>query len=396
LKLNPGNKAYSPRLAFAAASLGMLLFGIVLISLGSILPHLREIFQLSDLSTGSLLSILPFGLLIGSLVFGPLVDRFGYKLLLLASTILVIAGLEGIALTGDIMILRFSIFLIGFGGGAINGGANALAADTAEGDRGARLSLLGVFFGIGALGVPFLLGLLSHVLPYDRILFWIGIFVLLPAIFYLLIDFPPPKHPQGFPLKDAARLLKNPWIILTGFILFIQSGMEGLANNWSTTYLQENKELLNQHALFSLTCLVAGMTFMRLILGWALHHIRSGLVLIGSVALSIAGSMIILLTETQLATYAGMILLGAGLAACFPVIMGQVTGKYAHLSGTALSIVLVLALLGNMVCNYGMGVIANTWGTEALPTVIAGGLFIQVFLIIPALRSPHKKQKPNT
>jgi len=391
----PSDKPYSPKLAFAAASLGMLLFGIVLISLGSILPQLRDLFKLSDLSTGSLLSMLPFGLLIGSLVFGPLVDRFGYKILLVACTILVFTGLEGIALTSHIFILRISIFLIGFGGGAINGGANALAADTAAGDRGARLSLLGVFFGLGALGVPFLLGLLSPVLPYDRILLWIGIFVFLPAIFYLLIPFPPPKHPQGFPLKDAARLLKNRWIILAGFILFIQSGMEGLANNWSTTFLQENKAFLNQHALFSLTCLVAGMTVMRLILGWALHHVRSGLILTGSVGLSITGSLILLLTGSQLATYMGMALLGAGLAACFPVVMGQVTGIYAQLSGTALSIVLVLALLGNMACNYGMGLVANTWGTGVLPMVIAGGLIIQVFLIIPALRS-SKTQQTNT
>lgn len=381
-----GKRIYSSQLVFVAASLGMLLFGIVLISLGSVLPHLRELFGLSDLSTGSLLSLLPFGLLLGSLFFGPLVDRFGYKLLLLSCTLLVFAGLEGIALTGHILILRISVFLIGFGGGAINGGVNALVADTTEGDRGARLSLLGVFFGIGALGVPVILGLLIHILSYDRILFWIGIFVLLPVILYFIIDFPPPKQPQGFPLKDAARLLKDRWLILAGFILFLQSGMEGLANNWSTTYLQENRGFLNQHALFSLTCLVAGMTLMRIILGWALLHIRSGPVLLISIALSITGSLVILLVETTYAAAVGMAILGAGLAACFPVIMGQVTGKYTHLSGTALGIVLVIALLGNMGCNYGMGIIANRWGTGLLPAVIAGGLIIQMFLIIPALK----------
>lgn len=364
----------------------MLLFGIVLISLGSVLPNLREHFNLSDLSTGSLLSILPLGLLLGSLVFGPLVDRYGYKILLLSCSLLIFAGLEGIALTGHIWVLRISIFLIGFGGGAINGGANALAADTAEGDRGARLSLLGVFFGLGALAVPFLLGLLVHVLSYDRILFWIGIFVLLPVIIYLIIPFPPPKNPQGFPLKEARRLVKDPWIILTGFILFIQSGMEGLANNWSTTFLLENKGFLSQNALFSLTWLVAGMTFMRLVLGWWLHHIRPGLVLILSIALSVLGSMLLVLTDAQAATYIGMGILGAGLSACFPVIMGQVAGKYTRLSGTALSIVLVLALLGNMLCNYGMGIMANSRGTRVLPLVIAGGLLIQLFLIIPAMK----------
>jgi fucose permease len=377
-------KSLRNHLIFAAASLAMLLFGIVLISLGSVLPHLRAHFNLSELATGSLLSILPFGLLLGSLVFGPLVDRYGYKIVFLVSSLLIFAGLEGIALTGHVWILRISIFFIGFGGGAINGSANALAADTTEGDRGARLSLLGVFFGIGALGVPFLLGLLAETLPYDRILLWIGIFVLLPLMVYLFINFPPPKNPQGFPLKDARGLLKDPWIISAGFILFIQSGMEGLANNWSTTFLYDNKGFLNQHALFSLTCLVGGMTAMRLILGWALHHIRSGLVLVLSVGLSLSGSVIILLTETQVATYTGMAILGAGLSACFPVIMGQVAGKYTRLSGTALSVVLVLALLGNMLCNYGMGIIATSWGTRVLPLVIAGGLLIQLLLILAA------------
>jgi len=384
--MNPGKGTYNHNLLFLAASLGMLLFGIVLISLGSILPHLRDLFKLSDLATGSLLSLLPLGILVGSLVFGPVVDRYGYKILLLVSGLLIFAGLEGIALTRNLMFLRISILFIGLGGGAINGGVNALVADTAEGDRGARLSLLGVFFGIGALGVPSLLGILNNVLSYEKILFWIGISVWLPLILFLLISFPPPKHPQGFPIREATKLFKDPWIIMTGFVLFIQSGMEGLANNWSTTFLQENKDFITQHALFSLSCLVAGMTVTRLILGWALPHVRSSLVLIGSIGLSISASLVLMLAESHFAIYAGMALLGAGLAACFPVVMGYVTDRHKILSGTALSMVLVLALLGNMIINYGMGIVANTYGTGIMPAILAGGIFLQLFLLLLVLK----------
>jgi fucose permease len=372
--------------------MGMLLFGIVLISLGSILPYLRDRFELSELSTGSLVSTLPFGLLLGSITFGPIVDRFGYKLLLLGCGILIFAGLEGIALTGNINMLLISVFLIGIAGGAINGGTNALVADISEGDRGAQLSLLGVFFGIGALGVPFLLGLMVNVLSYEKILLWIGFFVLLPCVYFLVIDFPLPKHPQGFPIKSAAKLLKDPLIILFGLVLFFQSGLEGLTNNWSTTYLQETKDFLSNHALFSLTCFVIGMTGMRLVLGWALHHLKSDLVLISSIGLSIAGCLMIFYTETQIVTYTGMIILGVGLSACFPVILGYAGGIYTHLSGTAFSIILAIALIGNMTCNYGMGIIAKVYGTGKLPVVIISGLLIQFFILLFVLKKKSKKE----
>lgn len=362
--------------------MGMLLFGIVLISLGSILPHLRDHFDLSELSTGSLVSTLPFGILLGSIVFGPIVDRYGYKVLLLASGVFIFAGLEGIAFTGNLNLLRGSVFLIGIGGGAINGGTNALVADISEGQRGAKLSLLGAFFGIGALLVPTLSASLIKILSYERILMLLGFFVLIPMVFFVTIFFPPPKQPQGFPIRGALKLLKDPLIILIGTVLFFQSGIEGLTNNWTTTFLTEEKDIVGHHALFGLSYFILGMTGMRLILGWALNHIRSNLVLLGSIGFAIIGNLIIFFTESLAVTYLGLVILGAGLAACFPVVLGYTSDKYAHISGTAFSIVLCIALIGNMLSNYGMGIIATAYGTGALPVVLIIGLIIQLGIIV--------------
>ena len=233
---------YKKSLVFSAACLGMLLFGIVLISLGSLLPGLIQKFTLDEISTGSLASLLPFGILMGSLIFGPIVDRYGYKSLLTICAALVMIALEGIAFANQFYILQISIFIIGLGGGVLNGGTNALVADISTEGKGANLSLLGVFFGIGALGMPVILGLLSKTFSQASIISGVGFCVLLPILFFISIKFPESKQPQGIPLKQSIRLFKEPILVLLGFLLFFESGMEGLVNNWTTTYLQKESK----------------------------------------------------------------------------------------------------------------------------------------------------------
>jgi len=82
------NKEYHKGYVFSSACIGMLLFGIVMISLGSVLPEVTEKFQLNEAKAGFLLTLLPMGILTGSLVFGPLVDWLSYKRLLIAGSLL--------------------------------------------------------------------------------------------------------------------------------------------------------------------------------------------------------------------------------------------------------------------------------------------------------------------
>lgn len=91
---------YRKNLVFAAACAGMLLFGIVFLSLGSVNNMLAERFELDDNAIGTLTALLPFGILAGSLLFGPVVDRFGYRWMLVAAALVVGIGLEGMALAG--------------------------------------------------------------------------------------------------------------------------------------------------------------------------------------------------------------------------------------------------------------------------------------------------------
>ncbi len=371
---------YNKRLVFWAACIGILLFGMGLITLGSVVPNLREKFNLDEISSGTLFSILPFGILTGSLLFGPFCDKYGYKILLSLSCASMFAGFEGIAFAPSEGILKVCIFLIGLGGGAINGATSALVSDISEKDKGANLSLLGVFFGIGALGMPLLLGVLEAVYDFRQIVSVVGIVTFFASIFYLLIKFPPAKQAQGFPLSQSVSLLKDKVLLLIAFFLFFQSAFEAIINNWTTTYLSTQLSLQPNKALFALSLFLVGMTAMRLLLGSVLRNTAIKNLWIVAFSLMALGLGFLAAGTTFFSSALGLIFLGAGLAGGFPLMLGFVGNRYKELSGTAFSLVLVIALSGNMIINYGMGVIAQHYGIKHLITVGIAELIVMIVL----------------
>jgi MFS family permease len=97
---------YNRRTVFWVACMGLFLFGVTLITLGSVASGLKEKFSLDESSSGTLFSILPFGILAGSLFFGPFCDKYGYKLLLFASCICMSVGFQGIAYAPSLILLK--------------------------------------------------------------------------------------------------------------------------------------------------------------------------------------------------------------------------------------------------------------------------------------------------
>jgi fucose permease len=375
---------YKRRQVFVAACIGLFLFGITFLTLGSILPLLAARFEAKGFNNGLIVSVLPIGVMVGSMIFGPFVDRYGYKLLLIVSILISAFTLQGIAFTQSLIFLYTCIFLVGFSGGIINGATNALVADISDKDKGASLSLLGVSYGVGAFGMPFLLGLLSKHYPYTSILSGVGFFMVLPALYFVFISFPAPKQVNGFPLKEGFSLLKQPVLILNALFLFFQSGVEALSNNWTTTYLREKLQVSNEDALYALSFSVLGLTVSRLVLGSLLKKLSSLTILATSLSLVIAGNLLLMNSISYTMAFSAVIVTGLGLAAGFPVILGYVGQLYRELSGTAFSISLVIALIGNTLLNYLFGYISRQYGVTYLPVQIIACtvcMFIVLYLI---------------
>jgi fucose permease len=360
---------YNKKKVFWAACFGMLLFGIGLITLGSMAPDLKTKFQLDEIAAGTLFSILPTGVLVGSLLFGPVCDRHGYKLMLALACVGMFTGFEGISLISSRTALQFCIFIFGVSAGILNGATNAVVSDISDGEEGANLSLLGVFFGIGALGMPFVLGVLKNDFSSFQIIKAVGWLTLAVGLFYSFIPFPPSKKDLGLGLTKTASLHKERYLLMIALYLFFQGSLEAIFNNWTTTYLTQYLSLAESKALYALSLYVAGMTLMRLLIGSVFRSVAAFKLMLASLALVTAGILFVRFGSPDYSSMAGLLLVGVGLAAGFPIMLGLAGNRYRAQSGTAFSFIFTIALTGNMLVNYAMGVISKRYGIGQLTSV---------------------------
>lgn len=375
---------YNKKLVFIAACFGLLIFGIVMAVLGAVLPSIIEKFDLDKIHAGSLFLLMTFGMLVGSMVFGPIVDRYGFKGLLIICAGIIAIGIQGIAFAPSMFLLRISILFIGLAGGAINGGTNALVSDISDERRGAGLAYLGAFFGIGAFGVPLLLGTFLDRFSYETIIAGVGAMIVFPWLLFVYLRFPSPKHEQGFPIAEGLGLTKERTLLLFGLILFMQSGMEMTVGGWSATFLIEEVQVDPQRAVMFLSFFWLGMVFSRLLLGALLLYITAATVFRFSLMLAFIGSLLMLLSKDTGSAVFGLVFVGLGFAAVFPVVFAYVGNLYSRLSGTAFSVVLVMALTGGMLYPYVTGIIANSFGLRVALYLIPCSIIISsiVFMIV--------------
>jgi len=371
---------FSKRVVFWSACAGMLLFGICIITLGSVAAELRQKLNLDEVAFGTLFSILPIGILAGSLLFGPIVDRNGYKLLLAVSAVIMAAGFFGIAYTASVPMLKVFILLVGLGGGSINGATNALVSDISDTGKGANISLLGVFYGIGALGMPLILGLLRNTFNFEVIVASVGVLTVLTAVFFLIIGFPAPKHSEKVSFKQITELAGDKSLLLIAFFLFFQSGFEGIINNWTTTFMVTKLAVEPSSALYALTLFVAGLVAMRLLIGSIFRSFTPKRLLFISFTLTITGLIVLLAGDSYNLIVIGLIALGAGLAGGFPIMLGIAGSMFAGLSGTAFSIIFFIALTGNTILNFLMGLVAQHFGVTHLITFALAEALIMILI----------------
>lgn len=380
----------SRTIAFISVFAGILLFGVSMVLIGSVLPLLKLRLGLSDIIAGGLFSILPFGLLIGSISFGPITDKYGYRWVLSIACLFLAIGFIGIGHTFSLLLLRISILFFGIGGGVINGATSALISDLSNDNKKiANLNLLGVFFGIGAFCMPLILSTLNDEL-YVLAINIAAMMSVLISLLFLLIKYPLSVKKEKVSFKLIPLFLKKKVFLIICFFLFFQSAFEAIINNWSVSYFTDQLQVPQRDALIALSFSVLGMTLMRILTGGVFRNVKSKTLLQISFSLFIAGVICLFIPSSfiYINTF-GLFLIGAGLSPGFPVMLGLTGNMFKEISGTAFSFVMFIALTGNIIINYITGILIEQLGIKVFVYVI----LIQVLTMITLYLLIKKEDK---
>ncbi len=344
---------------------GAFVFGIVMSSLGTLLPALTEGIGFQKADAGNLFLLMNFGMLIGSLVFGPVGDRFGYRTLLMSSVLLVGGAFFELSLAESFGFVAAVLIVLGLGGGALNGGTNALLSDISPEHRESALNILGICFGLGALFMPFLSGTLLAAVGLRSFLAVLVVLTLLPLALFALASYPPAKQRDGFSRRDLGSVLGNPLPYLVGLLLFFQSGNEFTVGGWLSTYLGEQQGMSVQGAAYGLAGYWAALMAGRLLAARIGARLSGALVVTWGAVLAGGGLTGLVFATGSASAVALAAIVGLGFSAIFPTTLAQAGRAFPRLSGTAFSVIFVMALSGGMTAPWVAGRIAQTAGLRA-------------------------------
>jgi fucose permease len=375
----------SIRWLIAAAACGLFVSGTVGALLGtSLLQRVPAGFP----------GIAVFAMLAFQPLLGPLIDRFGKKLAMIAGPAAAAASLWTASSTQTRGMAILALVMLGLGISTLGTAAVTLVADLYEDPKrkSSVLSLAGVFFGMGAGFLPLAIPGLTASLGTAPVLQGAAILTVAPALISAVLRFPEPRHPGRLPLARVVPHLRHPLVLAFGFLLFFESGNEWILGGLTATFLA--RELgLGTAAASSLQAIYwAALVLARLVLSRIFLHVRPGTVTRYGALCGVLGVGLLALAESDITAIPALVLAGLGAAGVFPTTLGLAGTRFAEYSGTLFGILFAIALAGGIALPWALAYLGAAYGLrEALMLPVFGFLvifFLQSFLD-PALRAPR-------
>jgi fucose permease len=362
----------------------MFVFGIVLLLMGSLLPSL----QFSDARAGSLGSFPLVGILIATALIGPVLDKLGAKIALAVALTLIAAALAILPSLTSYAGIAIAAFVYGLGAGVLNAATNTLVSSLSASGRSAALNLLGFSFSLGALAVPLLMSLTKGRFSSATVLYALAITSAVVLIFVLMQQFPAPVH-SSTPLRKLLQVLHQPVVWLFGVLLFFESGNENCMFVWAGKVAQDLLHTSAQRADLVLLGLSAALGAGRLLAVLWLRWMGNRNTILLSAGIVSAGAVVVLISASFGGVVTGFCLIGFGLSAIFPTVLGMAGDRFPRETGTVFGAIITVGLIGGIAGPMlgGWAAIYNPARVLIVPIVAAAGVAVLAWIVSSRKRS---------
>lgn len=233
----------------ASCGTTFLINGLLALSLGSLMPYLRESYGFSYILSGTMLSMHSIGNLISSFIAGVLPFRYGRrKTAITLGCMGIIFYLLLLFCGGDTFLLLLAFFLSGIARGSCTNMNNSVINLTLPGKAWA-MNVLHASFAIGAFICPFMVVALAGTSAEG----WrIAVIILTCAYVLQQIIYATMHTPDNHPTRKKGAgdwsFLKNTRFIIVCGIMFFYMCVEQGVNGWLVTYFQDSGFLSAEYA----------------------------------------------------------------------------------------------------------------------------------------------------
>ncbi|WP_417508783.1 MFS transporter [Microbacterium sp.] len=357
-----------PQRQLALAAL-FLVPGIGIASWVTRTPDIRDLLGASTFEMGLVLFGLSLGSMLGILVSGPLVARFGARPIIAAGATSIALSMPLIGIgTGisEALVAAAGLFLFGAGMGGGEIALNVEGADIEQVTGRSFLPRLHGFFSLGTV-IGALVGILAtaSAFPVSIHMVIIGLLALI-AVCLAMPRIPSgtgraPREASGSPRAARAQLWRDPTLLLIGVIILAMALAEGTANDWLPLVMVDGHgfDAASGSAIYAV--FAAAMTIGRFVGGWFIDRFGRAAVLCASGVFGAIGLALLIFVDNPVIATVAVLLWGLGASLGFPVAISA-AGDSGPDAAARVSLVATLGYVAFLVGPPALGFFGDEFG----------------------------------
>lgn len=369
--------------------LAFIMLGMGTAILGPSMPTLAEntgstIAQISVLFTAS-----SAGYFVGSVLGGRLYDRFSGHPIMGFLLGIIALGFGLVPFVPLLWLLVANLFLLGIFQGALDVGGNTLLIWVYRQDVGPYMNALHFFFGVGTFISPIILAQ-AVLFSGDIKMGYLAIALLMLPVLFFVVRQPSPSAPtEAEEMADKGQqdpVRRGILIFFTAAILFFYVGAEIGFGGWIYTYALESNLANETTAAYLTSAFWGAFTIGRLVsIPMATRFRPRVLMLTDFIGCLLGMSVIVLLSQSQVALWGGAALVGFSMASVFPTTI-SLAERRMTISGRTTSLFFIGVSLGSMLIPWLMGQLIDLTGPQAAMYVVLVALILDLLVFLGLLR----------